>query len=207
MKTLLLTALPLGLMLGFAPSVRASTYTYNFDNPTGTLGTSQTYTVNGVTITAYGYNNGVAAKLFGKQDGGDENGLGLYGTSDHEITTTGFVQLDLANLWALNPITVTMSIGSVQHDESWDIFGSNTKGSKGTELLTGSLDAPNTFNLAVGIENYRYVSVQADCGDVLLSTLSAGTSTGSQTPEPGTMVLLGTGLLGMSAMLRRIRRA
>src|SRR5579862_7891526 len=116
-KTIFLNALPLGFMLGFAPSIWATPFIYNFDNPTGTLGVSQTYTDNGVTLTAYGYNQGIGTKLFGKNDGGDENGLGLFGTSDHEITSNGFVQLDMLNLWLLTPTSISLSIGSVQDDE------------------------------------------------------------------------------------------
>src|SRR5260221_264902 len=74
--------------------------TINFGSPTGDQGTTHTY--GGITATAYGASTpaGAPPHLFGKSDGGDENGVGL--TTDpsgqHEITVGDFIQLDLTSL-------------------------------------------------------------------------------------------------------------
>ena len=75
----------------------------NFNSVPGNLGNSHSYTVSGLTVVATGYaSNGVQTALFGKNAGGDENGLGLYGYTDNEITGPGtdFIQLDVNSILA-----------------------------------------------------------------------------------------------------------
>jgi hypothetical protein len=150
------------------------TSTWDFSTPLGTLGTSQTYTVNGLTITAYGFtNSGTPTKLYGKQEGGDENGLGIANTSsDHEIDTKNFVQMDLQNVIASGATTAQMKVGSVQSGESYNIYGSNTLGTIGTKLA-GPLTADDTYFDVPNYGTYRYVSVRAAYKDVLLEVLTA----------------------------------
>src|SRR5581483_5859237 len=129
-------------------SCTAITDDYTFIQYLGTLGTSQAYTVNGLTITAYGYywdganptNPGTPTNLYGKQGGGDENGLGIANTSsDHEITNKTFVQLDLQKVLAAGATGAQMAVGSVQSGESYAVYGSNTQGVLGTLLTTTPL--------------------------------------------------------------------
>ena len=76
----------------FVGSPAAQAATFNFLSPAGALGTTQSYTVDGLTITAAGFNSSnfttPDVKLFAKTGGGDENGLGLTNdrTGDNEIT-------------------------------------------------------------------------------------------------------------------------
>jgi hypothetical protein len=190
-----------GCVLAVAPCAWAST-SYVFNSPTGALGHSQTYTSNGITITAYGFaNGGGSLDLFGKNDAGDEKGLGLNGTSDNEILTTDFVQLDLTNLLATHPGTITMSINSVQTGEGWNIYESKTLATLGTLLQSGTTETPFTLNPL--LSGYDFVSVQASAFNVLLGTLA---TQGSSVPEPGTAAILGVGLLALGSIARRVRR-
>lgn len=194
----------LALVLTTGPSIWATQLTYDFSSPSGTLGTSQSYTSNGVTITARGYDNfNNLTNLFAKNAGSDEIGVGIASDVDHEIGTNNFVQLDLANLWVLNPTTFSMSIGSVQSSESWKIYESNSAGVLGTLLLAGTTDAPSSVVLNPIPRSSRYLSVQAGAANVLLNSLSADPAA---VPEPGSMGLLGSGLLGISGILRRTAR-
>ena len=146
---------------------------WDFSSPAGKLSSSQTYTANGYTITAYGYTDaGKATGLYGKHDGGNENGLGVDSDVDNEIGTCVFVQLDLSQLIAGKVKNPTLLINSVQTCEGYTIWGSNTKGSKGTLLVSGALD--NTPFALPGYPNYRYLSVQASKGNVLIGEISAG---------------------------------
>jgi len=154
----------------------AITSNWYFLDYLGTLGTSQAYSVNGLTITAYGYENYgggyVPSKLYGKKNGGDENGLGIADTSsDHEITTSSFIQLDLGNVIAAGASGAQMAVGSVQNGESYNIYGSNTKGQLGT-LLSGPLTSDDTLFDVPQFGSYQYVSLQAASHDVLLEALS-----------------------------------
>jgi len=191
-------------MLATAAAAWSTTLYYNFESPTWQLSTSQQYFSDGVLITAYGYDLGKPDDLYGKNSGGDEFGLGLMGESDHEIQDNSFIQLNMANVWALNPTSVQMSIGSVQNGEGYTIFGSNTLGVLGTSLETGTLDAPASFTLVSNAKNYEYIGVEATmCGDVLLSTVSANVS---GVPEPGSFALMGVGLIGMAAFVSKLRK-
>jgi hypothetical protein len=192
------------LTLALVPSAWATSISYSFTNPTGKLGTSQTYTNDGVTITAYGYDNGKATDLFG-----NVNGIGLVVDGNQVGDNDGFIQLDLKNFWAVNPTGATITIGDVQKGESWEVFGSNTLGSLGTEIETGTNNAPVSTALALTASTYRYISVTAAmCSDVVLSGLGGTivtTNNVSPTPEPGSFAMIGIGasLLGLAAFKRK----
>lgn len=192
----------------------ATTYNWNFTSPTGTLGTSQVYTSNGVNITAYGYkftdsNCGksghpacTATALYGKNAGGDEVGIGIANDpkGDNEISNTDFVQLKLTDLIATNPADIEMAIGSVQAGETWTIYGSNSQGIRGTALLSGSTDYPSNFDITkyvgTGAGQYQYISVSGPSGDVLVSHVGT-------TPEPASFLLLGSGILATWRIRKR----
>jgi hypothetical protein len=184
------------LMLALVPSAWATNVAYSFSNPTGTLPTSEVYTSSGVSITAYGYENGHAADLFG-----NVNGLGL--VADGDQISSGFIQLDMKNFWALHPTGVDITVGDVQPGEEWEVFGSNTLGSMGVEIQTGTSNTPVSTALASDADDYRYLSITAAmCSDVVLSGISGNVSA---TPEPGSfaMIGLGVGLLGAGILKRK----
>lgn len=139
----------------------ACTTTWDFSNPSGCLGVSQTYIAGGLTITAYGYDgSGHPVKLYGKTGGGDENGLGLCGQKDNEITVNHYVVLDLIDLINKNAQNAQMWIGSAQKGELYDIAGSSD-GSHWTPLLTGQ-NLDYTLFAIPGYPAYRYISVTAN---------------------------------------------
>ncbi len=193
-----------GLMFSFASPTWAD-WSFVFNNPTGNLPTTQAYTNNGVTVTAHGYNAlNIPTNLYGKNDGGDEIGLGLafpVGTTDHEIQPGTYIQLDMAQFWAQNPTNVTMSFGSVQQGEGWKIFGSNSLGSIGAFLMSGSANYPTTVGIPGSFGAYQYLGITASTGDILLSTLSGK----MRVPEPSTYLILGSTLL-LVGLRRRLLR-
>jgi hypothetical protein len=184
-----------GAALLLASPVWADTVSWNLSNPSGPIGTSETYTAGGTTITAYGYNGSTPTDLFGKTAGGDETGLGLVGKSDDEIGGNAFVQLDLTQLISSGYTNFQLAIGSVQPGETYDVWGSNKKGVLGTLLLHGSLDGTK-FSIPDGGQ-YSFISITAPTGDVLVDSFTA------QTPEPSSLALLGTGLVALSGLIRR----
>lgn len=174
----------------------------SFSAPTGSMGTSHTFLVNGTSITATGYSSaGVSRNLYFKNGGGDETGLGLAGMTANEIGGTGFIQFGLGSFLAAASGATQLTLGSVEAGESYSVYGSNVAGSKGA-LLGGSGAANTTFTLPA--TSYQYISVGAPSGNVLVQGIT--TTDSVSVPEPGAIFLLFTGLiamLGAAALLRR----
>lgn len=199
-KYLLGVSAAVALAIG-AHAASAAVYTYDFSTPTGDLGIQETYTNNGVSIVAYGFEGAFdSTRLWGKNDGPGERGLGIKQEQDHEIDTHDFVQLKMSDLWDENPTSVSLAIGSVQSRESWKIYGSNVLGSLGALLFAGTTDAPAAFGMIPVPAGYQYLGVRAGAGNVLVSSLTANTA---PVPEPGSLALLASGLLAVVVMGRR----
>src|SRR5213080_1984813 len=134
----------IGLPAAEAISIAACTCTFDLSSPSGVLGTSQTYTMPGpggpVPITADGFlgvtrtytqpfgisitgagftDDGFATpvNLFGKNDGGNENGLGLTNdpTGANEISGTSFIRISFPSFPPTGhgiPATASFRMGS-----------------------------------------------------------------------------------------------
>ena len=175
--------------------------TINFNNPTGVLGTSQTYTDGISTVTAYGFTTGgTAIDLFGKNDGGSEHGVGISNpTYQNEITSANFVQVDIASI--MSPFT--LSIGSTQDVQGFSVCFSSELGMLGTSCTSYADPGSDPFTTALmtAPTGDNYVGVTAlgpvdSNHNVLLDSIAV-------TPEPSSLMLLGTGILGAAGMIRR----
>lgn len=98
---------------------------------------SLTYTSSGFSITAYGFDNnggiGTARELFYKDrppvDGAVEFGLGLNNVPHNEINAgLQFIQFDFTAALAAGMLNGEITVGSVQANEAFAIYGSNTLG-------------------------------------------------------------------------------
>ncbi|MEY2561653.1 MAG: hypothetical protein QOG51_2068 [Verrucomicrobiota bacterium] len=138
---------------------------------------SHTYTSSGFSITAYGFDNhsgiGTAHDLYYKNvseiGGAVEFGLGLVNTPNNEIQTgLHFIQFDFTSMLAAGMLHGQISVGSVQANEAFAIYGSNSLGTLGTQV--GGTYGSSFDNQFVSISNFgqfHYYSVVATADDVL----------------------------------------
>ncbi len=189
--------------LGLGPAQAAP---ISFFTPSGTLSTSQVYGP----ITAYGFTAPIsgaqtgqltAARLFGKNGGNGETGLGLAFTNDHEINAPTGSEAIVLDVSALSGQDLRIGFGSVQSGEGWRVGFSSSAMLPANEAafagyVAGTTDFPTTFDL--GVRSTHYLIIEATLGDILLTSLSA-----TSVPEPASIALLSAGLLGLGMFSKR----
>jgi hypothetical protein len=193
------------LMASFALSALAFADTINFDNPTGDLGATHTYILDGLNIIAMGFNGG---DLYGKNAGAGEQGLGLMNdpTGDHEIFATthpqDFIQLDLLNLFNAGFHNFQFEMSSSTGTEQWQASACSASGvlCSNASTLTGGGQGFNSLPANFSATNH-YLDVSANKGNVLLSQLAAA----PPVPEPRFYGVLVASMLALVGIVLRKR--
>ena len=200
-----------------ASSAGAATVLFDFSLAPhqNNIGNTETYTTGALSIFAAGFTAlGATTDLWGKHDGGDENGLGLANDPQHEIHRgNGFVQLDLSGLRThVLSAALTFGTNSTSGGEVWTVYGTNTAGTLagGTVVATGSNEGDH---LLPGLATYRYFDfVETGTGggqNFLITSISATLGTdplaGGGVPEPASWALMLLGFGGIGATIRRRR--
>jgi hypothetical protein len=165
----------------------------------------------GVGLTATGYaGTGSSAKtaLYRKFTPGDpsESGLGLLADVQHEIGTSNYIQLSLSNLIAAGFKTLTVTIGSIQLNEGYQVFGDNTADSFGDRTLPSlrsftntNTGGPTTDTFTVDLGLYNFLDINASFANVLIEN-----GVRAAVPLPPSVLLMGSGIFGLALMgLRR----
>ncbi len=204
-------------VIGTGASANAAALVFDFGSHTGNLGTSETYTVSGLSIIAKGYTpGGNATDLYGKNAGGDEIGLGLANdpSGDHEIAYgKGFVQLDVSQLLGnVLAASTFFATNSTTGTEKWAVFGSNVAGSySGPALLTGTAETAQLLPSFGSYKYYDFVELtqsnwgnqeEGDNQNGVQNFLIHDITTVTAVPEPTTWAMMILGFFGLGAMLR-----
>lgn len=176
----------------------ADSITWNFaSTPNASLGTNTfTFVSDGIGITASTSNG----DLYYKSEGGDEVGLGLATSNDHEINAGQSIMFDLSSLFSHNVTSLTLMLGSVTGDDSAQVCG-------GGECLTfNSSDDDKSVSIlslyfAMKASDSSQLTITGVSGNVLVDQIQATTT--SAVPEPSSLLLLGSGLLVMAGGTRR----
>lgn len=160
----------------------------------GNLTNTATFKSGSHSITVYGFAAGhQTSDLFFKAGTGDERGLGLFSpSSSHEIADPAFIEF--SNLTGKHQ-QLSLSFGSVQLGESWNIYCSNQLGERGSLLSSGNFEGP--INLTQTASDCTFISVSAGFGSVLFSDLKLK----AVVSEPGTSTLMFTGIAALVLIL------
>jgi hypothetical protein len=143
----------------------------------------------GITPTTVDYELGTSA--FGTDLGSGT--VALNGSNSTRLFTNGFG-------YDIYDITIPVTSGAMTAGNTYWLSLSNandasTSGSEAWDIPNGGLGGPATCNFRQSGTNF------GDCGlGGETFTLSSG---GTTTPEPGSIMLLGSGILGLAGVLRR----
>ena len=138
-------------------------------------------------------------KLFEKNGGTDEKGLGLYGTNDNEIDFTHSVVLDLSQLLKNNPTPISISFSSLTGDDTGYLSYNGLYGTSVNNEMAQSL------NLTDLKKSNGILDVSADCGNVLIGNVTANDP--ACAPEPASVGFMALAGLGATAFGLKRKKA
>lgn len=190
-------------LLVFAPPLKADPLVFDFSTfNNASHATSATFTSGSFSIVATGYTYNwyrhtlSETPLYYTSGSGLNSGLGLLNYNNQQIGVNQFIQLDLGSMH-FNLIGV---IGSLQCSDAWSIWGSQS-----AACWRGNSCALNTMTgTASNVDlspwsGDRYLNIGASQGGVLIHSVSGD----EPVPEPGTVVLLVSGLAVMLTIVKK----
>ncbi len=187
--------------------------------------TANSYAVSGNIVSSSGTD---VSQRFGNLSTG-ETGLGVWSSGDTysgsplEIASNEYLLLNNSNAISQGYTEASISLGSIQSGEGGaiDIYGATSVGStldltkltllKALQNPSTGTAALQTYNFGLTNNNANYLVITADnttasAGNVLVGQETfAVPSSNVRVPEPMSLAVLATGLVGLSVVRRRSR--
>lgn len=213
----ILAALLLGAVT--APLNASPVYTYTFQTSDANLGVSHSYGVVPYDITVYGFDGtSMNSPNTATELSETASGMGLEGSS--RISTGDFVTIDFADPETVPGSAAAFEVGDLSSGEGWALYGSDTLGDLGTAITSNTAGwglSGNTWETIPDLSDFTYYSLRAvnestyglmtpDCGKSSpnITLMGVQVSGGTTTPEPGTCMMVGLALIGLSLGTRRL---
>ena len=192
----------LAAMGALATQANAVTFDFQSSGNNVNLGTTETFTVGGISLTASGFlTNGTPTDLFAKFTLGNpsETGLGTNIDAEKEVNTTDFIQLTLPTTPPSNFNMVLLA--SVQFGEQAKVYFTTTPGTLTGATLIGTItNADGSVTIPAG-DQTGFIDITAGAANILLES-----ATVSSVPDSGSAVaLLGIALAGIEGVRRAFR--
>ena len=194
----------LAAMGALATQANAVTFDFQSSGSNLNLGTTETFTVGGFSLTASGFlTNGTPTDLFSKFTLGNPSETGLGTTHDpsgqNEIVTDDFVQLTLPTTPPTNFQMVLLA--SVQFGESAKVYFNTAPGTLTGAILIDTITNADGSVTIPAIYQTGFIDITAGAANILLESATVST------PDSGSAVaLLGIALAGIEGV-RRVLRA
>ena len=191
----------LAAMGALATQANAVTFDFQSSGSNLNLGTTETFTVGGISLTASGFlTNGTPTILYAKNLGASETGLGTTAdpSGQNEIFTGDFIQLTLPTTPPTNFQMVLLA--SVQFGESAKVYFNTAPGTLTGAILIDTITNADGSVTIPAIYQTGFIDITAGAANILLESATVST------PDSGSAVaLLGIALAGIEGVRRAFR--
>lgn len=199
-KIIIILLSSLLLILPIIPA-SATTYTYDFTTFSGPIASPQTVTVLGIPLIVTGYViPGGVNDLYGTAQGlGLQSGVS---NSISDLVDNYWIEVNISP-FDVSGNMIVVTLAGLSGTNSYKIVGSNTEGVIGTLGNSGSFGPSASILLNASIDGFPYLDIVANSSSTRMFLGQIEITGSVVAPEPGTLLILGSGL-ALAAFRKRL---